>query len=550
MSADQRPAGYGVGLRARGWGWRHPGRRAWALRGLDLVVQPGERVLLLGPSGGGKSTLLAGLAGLLEPGTDGAEQDGAGQDGAGQDGAGQDGAGQDGAGQDGAGQQEGQLLLDGVPARLARSQGVRSGQARAGLLLQDPLAQTVLARCGDDVAFGLENHAVPAERIWPRVHEALRAVDFPYPPGHLTSRLSGGQRQRLAAAGVLALRPGLLLLDEPTAMLDPPAAAGLRAVVSGLLAGSGATCVLVEHRVAAWLPLVDRVVVLEPGGGVVADGDPQRVLAEQGERLAARGVWVPGRSPARAPVGSPTGPAGAAPAGGGELLLTGRALGAHRPGAPRPALSEVDVDVRAGRPLAVVGPNGAGKSTLGLLLAGLTRPQQGEVRATPALSEREGQDAGPRPWRWRPRQLAARIGTVFQEPQHQFLTSSVEQELTLGPRRLGLPEAGTRARVGELLDRLRLAHLARANPFTLSGGEQRRLSVATVLATGPRLLVLDEPTFGQDARTWAELVDLLGELVRDGAGLVTLTHDQELVEALGAQVLTLDGGRVQARVDR
>ncbi|MBI4942093.1 MAG: ABC transporter ATP-binding protein, partial [Actinobacteria bacterium] len=132
---------------------------------------------------------------------------------------------------------------------------------------------------------------------------------------------------------------------------------------------------------------------------------------------------------------------------------------------------------------------------------------------------------------------------VFQEPQHQFVAATAADELAVGPRRTGVPEAETARRVDELLSRLRLGHLARANPFTLSGGEQRRLSVATVLATRPGLLVLDEPTVGQDSRTWAQLVDLLADLVAGGTGVVAVTHDERLVEALADDVLRLAQGR-------
>jgi len=224
----------GVAVAARGWGWRHATRRAWAVRGLDLDVAPGERVLLLGPSGAGKSTLLAGLCGLLDPGTGRGDE---------------------------LGDEEGELLLDGVPAGRARREGVRAGRARAGLLLQDPQAQTVLARCGDDVAFGLENHAVPAAEIWPRVAAALSGVGFPYGAAHPTARLSGGERQRLALAGVLALRPGLLLLDEPTAGLDGHTEAEVAHVVGRLM--HGRTVVLVSHR-PALIALADRVIDLAP----------------------------------------------------------------------------------------------------------------------------------------------------------------------------------------------------------------------------------------------------------------------------------------------
>ncbi len=501
-AAASQPIGGPVAVRATGWGWRHGTRAAWAVRGLDLRVEPGERVLLLGASGSGKSTLLAGLAGLLDPET---------------------------------GEEEGSLRLDGVPARRAREDALGAGSARTGLLLQDPLAQTVLARCGDDVAFGLENHAVPREDIWPRVDEALAAVGFPYGRAHPTGRLSGGERQRLALAGVLALRPGLLLLDEPTAMLDPRGGDLLREAVASVLATTDATCVVVEHRVAPWLPHVTRVVVLEPGGGVLADGTPDDVLSRHGASLAAAGIWVPAHPPVVRPRRT---------AGSGEPLLRGRGLAVARPGLLRgagtPAVESVDVDLAAGRALAVVGENGAGQSTLALALSGLVAPAAGDLRAEPGLAVLDGDDAGPRPHAWRPRRLVRRVGTVFQEPQHQFVAGTVADELAVGPRQVGMPDALREKRVGALLERLRLTHLARANPFTLSGGEQRRLSVATVLATTPRLLVLDEPTFGQDALTWAGLADLLLDVLDDGAAVVCVTHDEPLADALTAG----DGGEV------
>jgi energy-coupling factor transport system ATP-binding protein len=489
-------------VRARGWGWRHAGRRAWALRGVDLDVGPGERVLLLGPSGAGKSTLLAACAGLLgEPVS--VRPDGVAE-------------------HENGGESEGELLLDGVPAARARL----TGAARAGLLLQDPDAQTVLARCGDDVAFGLENHAVPPDRIWPAVDAALRAVGFPYGRQHPTSRLSGGERQRLALAGVLALRPGLLLLDEPTAMLDPDGAQLLRAAVRRVVDETGASCVLVEHRVADWLGDVDRVAVLEPGGGVVADGSPDEVLHRHGARLAERGVWVPGRPPDVRPPRS-TGP--------GEPVLVAEALAAAPPGAVRPVVHDVHLTVRAGAVSCLTGPNGAGKSTAAHVLGGLVPPAAGTLRA----EQRLARGLRPEPWRWRPRELVTRIGTVFQEPQHQFVAATVREELAVGPRRAGRGASHALARADELLERLGLGGLARANPFTLSGGEQRRLSVATALATRPDLLVLDEPTFGQDPRTWAELVRLLVELVEDGVALVAVTHDRALVDVLRGEELAL-----------
>jgi energy-coupling factor transport system ATP-binding protein len=139
--------------------------------------------------------------------------------------------------------------------------------------------------------------------------------------------------------------------------------------------------------------------------------------------------------------------------------------------------------------------------------------------------------------KWKSRQLLTRIGTVFQEPEHALLTSTVRDELRIGPAAAGIPDA--ERRIDALLDRLRLDHLAAANPFTLSGGEKRRLSVAAALATSPAVLILDEPTFGQDARTWRELVGMIAELLDDGAAVLAITHDAAFAEALDAQTLEL-----------
>jgi energy-coupling factor transport system ATP-binding protein len=474
-------------------------------------------VLLLGPSGAGKSTLLHALAGVL--GDEGDDAD-----------------------------ETGSLVIDGVAPR--------SQRGRAGLMQQDPETQVVLSRLGDDVAFGAENLAVPRDEIWRRVHEALEDVGLravggseggPHgsaagagaagglPLDHPTSALSGGQKQRLALAGILAMRPGLILLDEPTANLDPAGVLEVRDAVGRCLDKTGATLVVVEHRVSVWKDLVDRIVVLRPGsaGGsaVLLDGPPDQVLADARDMLTGAGVWVPGYLPATRRRTS---------AGSGDLLLAAQdlAVSRERPRRrgfrtipPVPVQWGITAQVRAGQALTVTGPNGAGKSTFALTLAGLLAPVSGKVSAAVELSEGAGID----PYKWKAKQLISRIGTVFQEPEHQFVTGRVLDELMFGPRHLGHGEE----RVDELLERLRLTHLVDANPYTLSGGEKRRLSVATVLAAHPRVLVLDEPTFGQDANTWAELASFLSELLDAGTSVVSVTHDEEFSAVLGGAELRL-----------
>ncbi|WP_026553479.1 ATP-binding cassette domain-containing protein [Arthrobacter sp. H20] len=481
-----------VSISAQGWSWRHAGRKAPAVRDIDLAVAPGERVLLLGASGSGKSTLLHGLVGVL--------------------------------GDDGQGEQHGSLTLDGRPPGEARG--------RAGLVLQDPDTQIVLARVGDEVAFGAENQAVPRAKIWERVRRALDDVGLDVPLDRSTSALSGGQKQRLALAAVLAMQPGLLLLDEPTANLDPAGVLEVRDAVVRVLDRTGATFVVVEHRVAVWADVVDRVVVLASDGGVLADGPPDTVLTHSATRarLAEAGVWIPGHQP---PVPS------LLPTPGG-MLLSARELSVARTKRGPTVLDDVDVTVNAGSSLGIVGPNGGGKSTLALTLAGLLPARGGILDAAPALAR----GAGSNPHSWKSAQLVTRMGTVFQEPEHQFLTNQVIDELEFGPRRMeGSDEAAVRRRVDPLAERLRLTSLLQANPYTLSGGEKRRLSVATMLATDPDILVLDEPTFGQDANTWAELVALLAELIHNGGSLLAVTHDQEFTEALGSRLLRVADGQ-------
>lgn len=523
MFGNHRETG-GADIVARGFGWRHATRKKATLADVNFTIRAGEKVLLLGESGAGKSTLLAGIAGVLGSADDG--------------------------------DYAGSLTVGGEDPRVRR--GV------VGLVLQDPDSQVISARVGDDVVFGCENLAVDRDEMWRRASEALELVKLDVPLWHPTAKLSGGQKQRLAIAGVLAMGARVIALDEPTANLDPVGVLEVRDSVVRAATHTGATLIVVEHRVDVWADVVDRVLVIGSDGQIVADGPVDTVMAAHGQRLADDGVWIPGRDPelpasrpVRCPTSLPPATSPAVVAGGHAGLAIGDSSSGGRAVSPdlqsRGLLtgwdgdtvvgSARDVVLPAGASTVITGANGAGKTTLALTLAGLLPPLSGEVVAAPRLADGT---TSTHPHDWSSRQLASRIGFVFQDPEHQFVARTVREELLIGPTVMGgrgklgwfgaikarlLPE--DTARVDELLERLRLSHLAETNPFTLSGGQKRRLSVATALVTSPKVVIFDEPTFGQDRRTFTEMVLLLRELADSGVTLASITHDHLFVSALG-----------------
>ncbi|UQA88382.1 ATP-binding cassette domain-containing protein [Gardnerella swidsinskii] len=543
-------------LRFENWGYRHASRRAFAVRGLDLTIKAGQRVLLLGASGIGKSTILSGAAGLI--GNDFVAKNSAKSQ--------QTTLVEDADG----GVSEGCVLVDGVPVRRARG--------RVGLVLQDPDAQAIFQRLGDNVAFGPENMNVPRNEIWDRVRKSLKEVGLDGLQLHRsTSHLSGGQMQRLALAGALAMQPSVLLLDEPTANLDPDGTHQIVGAVRAVLDSTHATMVLVEHHAEPWIDMIDRVVVLglendEAANGkaannetvhdddiarvassrtvIVADGTPDEVFNRTDLDFEDLGIWLPERykknvksSANESSVSNSSANAESSekyyencdPAEGyGEVLLFTKDLAiSHN---SEPIARHINLEFKAGQITALVGANGAGKSTLSLTLAGLLPAVSGEVVASDALAQGAN---GTDPMKWKSPDLAKRISYVFQNPEHQFACGSVLDEVMLGPLRTGVSADEARAKAQELLKRFRLARYAKANPYTLSGGEKRRLTVAASLAAAPRVLILDEPTFGQDRKTWLQIIRLIASLRSEGVSIIVVTHDRELVEALGARLVEL-----------
>lgn len=483
----------------------YPRRDRPSLRGVDLHVAAGERVVVLGPSGAGKSTLLHLVAGLVPHST--------------------------------PAEVEGTLVLEGDGQHLDLSSPVHERSALLGVVGQDPSASVCLPQVDAELALVLENRAVPPAQIGPRVGAALEQVGVGDLAQRQTARLSGGQTQRVALAAAVVGRPGLLLLDEPTSMLDASGVRAVRAAVEGVARDASLTVLLVEHRLddyageAGLDGLPGRAVVLDADGTVVADGPTPQVLREHAAALHALGCWLP----LEAELTALSGKVGDLASGAHDELLAGlvpcdEVLPASpETGAPRvllrahglavghgrqTVLDGVDLDVRAGQVVAVLGENGTGKSTLLHALAGLARPLAGRV-------------TGERP------------GMVFQNPEHQLVAHTVAEEIAHG---LADPEPT----VARMLREHRLEHCADRNPHQLSGGEKRRLSLAAMLAHGRDVLLADEPTFGLDRRDTVVVADALRSVADAGGAVVFSTHDLRLAAEVADEVVVVGRGRVLA----
>src|SRR5450631_2183605 len=498
--------------------WRPFGRREPVLAGISLRIEAGSRVLVSGPSGSGKSTLLRALAGVLTT-TE-------------------------------TGDLTGSVLVDGSPP---------TGSSVA-LMMQDPGDALVAGRVGRDVAFGPESFGMARGEIWSRVRSALVSVVFPHDQDHATSALSGGETQRLALAGVLALTPRLVLLDEPTSMLDPAAATMMREAIIAAVRASGATAVMVEHQLSDWVHEVDRLVVLDSAGRVTADAPVASTLPSSADSLAAQGVWVPAAvapRPLHVPraLCTPTRSAGrGGPSGPGAMLVSAESvsvirqarasvMSANRPATAVEALQDVWAEVCARQCIAVVGPSGAGKSTLTALLAGVDAPTQGRVRAQDGLLAGLGAPSPEAIHRWTSPALAAGFGWVPQQAEQAVVARTVRDDVLSTSRRLGLDDDAAQARVDAMLEVLGLSALSGVDPHCLSGGEQRRLALAGAIAHGPSVLILDEPSVGQDRLTWSAVAGVVVAARDAGVGVVLATHDPLLI-ALADRQITLLAGRI------
>jgi energy-coupling factor transport system ATP-binding protein len=513
--------------------YTYEGEAAPVLRNISLRINRGEFVLILGPSGCGKSTLLHLLNGSVPHILNGTLK--------------------------GAAIVCGKVVADTKVADFA---------TEVGMVFQDPDAQIINTRVRDEVCFGLENLCRRVDEILIRQKEALDYVGLSGFGDHSIFELSGGQKQRVSVAAVLAARPRLLVLDEPTANLDPAGMAEVFAVLARLNREYGTTIVMVEHRVDELADKISRVVMMDQGA-IVFDGSPRaafsarRVVHSQEADVVPTASWFPQVSELAMDLAAASGQAllsdqvplcveeavdfcaaWSVPAEAVAVIaapverlkkpllsINSLSFGYDR---NAPILKKVDLKLESNAIVALLGRNGCGKTTLARLLVGINAAPAGTID----LGGKDLSQLGAR-------EIAAYIGYVFQNPDHQFVTDRVDAEIAYGLKVRNYSADEITRRVDDVLGIVDLKRYCHRSPFSLSLGERRRLSVATMLVLEPRLLVLDEPTIGQDYERAQQLMGLMARLrERYDTTILMITHDVRLVAQWADRAMVLQSGEI------
>ena len=505
---------------------------AYALKDIDLSVEEGTFVGLIGPSGAGKSTLASAITGAIPH------------------------------------HYRGRLFGSTLVAGLDTCKASLTDIAKvAGSVLQDIDAQMVASVVEDELLFGLENFGIDHHEIEGRIASALDAVGIADLRHREIATLSGGQKQKVAIAAILAMTPRVIVMDEPTSALDPASARDVFEVLRRAKELTGMTVILIEQTVALLAEYCDRVVVIDQGR-IALDGTPTDVFSH-GETLRAIGVdtprtvrisnslaeagLVPNDSPALTLDGAESLVAGIlAPGLSKSSPIVPRTLGdrpdarntvderpiivdvagaAYSYGTGQASIEGIDLTVRAGEILAVVGQNGAGKTTFTKLLNGLIKPSAGVVRIT-------GLDTRTTPVS----ALASHAATLFQNPDRQLCRNTVVEEISFGLELQGAPADAARERARRVAATFGLPE--NASPFNLSRGQRQMVALASVVALEPELIILDEPTSGLDYRECMTVMETVRQRALDGAAVVMVCHDMEVVSDFADTLAVMTEGRL------
>lgn len=499
----------------------------WVLDGVDLTVRAGEFVAIMGPTGVGKTTLCLALNGIVPHSTGGTIG--------------------------------GEVWING---RNSRHHPVAELAQTVGLVFQEPETQLFNMTVEAEVAFGLETLGLPPAEMAQRIGWALGLVGMGEFRQRSPFELSGGQKQRVAIAAILAMKPPILVLDEPTANLDPVGKQEVFAAVETLRQQEGMTIIMVSHESEQIAAFADRVVVLEKGK--VAIDAPAATIFTPPTRLRQIGLSVPQLSELADCLNQHHGTQfaftqldeaavalqgwglgrdnrqpttdheanGSSVVGRPSSVLTLKSLSYAYDG-KQAALNDIDLTITTGEFVAIIGQNGSGKTTLVKHLNGLLRPARGRVLL-------HGADIAATPVA----ELARTVGYVFQNPDHMIFSATVREEVAAGPRHLGLPEVAIAERTTAALTQFGLLPYAETQPALLGFGLRRKVSIAAVVAMQTAVLVLDEPTSGLDQRSTHELMTILTDLNQQGRTIILITHDMRLVADWVPSCVVLHNGRL------
>ena len=497
--------------------------RTWALDHVNLTIHRGERVAIVGANGSGKSTFALLLSGALAPDRGRIEL-------------------------------RGQAVFDSARplAEQVDADAYRQAREGIGMVFQNPEDQIVTTVTEDDVAFGPENQGMARPAMQASVARALKEVDLSGRERSDPTRMSGGQQQRVSIAGALAMDPDMLVMDEPGAMLDSSGRSRISAIMA-TMAEQGKTVVHITHHLDE-ADTASRVIVLDHGR-IIADGSPDQALptlyrhlntdfpASAADGHAAEwdadtsGVGSGLRNELRHSASDEDEPA-----------VDAKDLSYRFSGGKRQVVDHLDLRLEKGRTLAVLGPNGSGKSTLARLICALIRPTGGDLSVA-GIPLTVGGNTPRRARKRRLGMLRQRVGYVMQKPEHQLFAETVAQDVAYGPSNLGFDKGDTALRVKQVLTLLGLEELSDRSPFDLSGGQQRLVALAGVLATSPKILVLDEVTAGLDPKASQTIMTMLERLQGEGVTIILITHDEEEVIRLADQALLMDQGHMVSHGD-
>lgn len=479
--------------------FRYRDRQDLAVRGVSFSANSGEILLIAGASGCGKTTLIRCINGLIPRSY--------------------------------KGEMAGRILVHGEDTAKWKLSTISQ---KVGTVLQDPERQILGTKVLNEVAFGLENLGLPRQEIYQRVDESLAHLKITHLRDRDTFLLSGGEKQKVALAGVLAMRPSILLLDEPLASLDP-ASAGETLDAVRVLADEGMTVLMIEHRVEDVLRIHPERVMYIGAGEIRYLGDVDglsKVVNYHEVKLPAREIVNRARNDP-APIGiTPLPGIPRNNVGTDHLVRFENVSFGYEPNVE--VLHGINLEIQRGDVIAVLGPNGSGKTTFVKHAIGLLKPRSGRVLVN-GKDTRESSVA----------EIASTLGYVFQSPSHMLFAPTVREELEFGPKNLGHSQEDMDKEVKEALRIVNLSEMEQDPPLALSFGQQKRVSIAAILAMRSRILVMDEPTAGQDYQNYMSFMDSILQLPGFEA-VMFITHDVDLAVIYANRVMLVADGRLVA----